>query len=358
MDLKGHEQNQHLAQNKLKQCLKDARQQLAANGMNVPEINSCLYPAEQLLSEVDLWRNPSDGLTVFLCPDNEMRYFRIPIAFDTQVYVGRRYFLSPLLPLYHNDGCYYLLELSQDYVKLYKASRFEFTDMDLQEVAPQQLEEAVGFDHEQKSLQWHTGQRGQGANFHGQGAGKDDERKEVITFLRKVDEGVNKKIDGQQAPLVLSCVDDLVPLYKKANSYNTLFPEHVSGDPEFKTDHQRHRESWDIVHPYFKQLEKDKVSEYDELKHTDKASSDPKTIIPAALNGRIDTLFIANDTSVFGTFDRDLNTISLDAEKNADNTSLSDLAAIRTFMQGGNVYFMSPEAMPETDTAMNAVLRF
>jgi hypothetical protein len=358
MDLKGLEQNKHLAQNKLKQCLRDAGEQLAENGMTPGEITAYLEPAGALLTMVELWRNPASGLVIFLCPEDEMRYYRIPIAFDLQVYAGENFYLSPLLPLYHNDGQYYLLELSQDYVRLYSASRFGFTDMDLKEVAPQQLEEAVGFDHKQKSLQWHTGQSGKGANFHGHGAGKDDEQKEVISFLRKVDAGVNKKIEGQHAPLVLSCVDDLVPLYRKANSYNSLFTGHVSGDPEYKNDQQRHQESWDVVCPFFEQHKNGKISAYQEQQYSEKCSSDPRTIIPAAINGWVDTLFLAEGISIFGTFDRERNEVKLDEGRNAENSHLSDLAAIRTFMQGGKVYSLSSEAMPETQTAMNAVFRY
>ncbi|MBT8312024.1 MAG: hypothetical protein KJN91_04180, partial [Eudoraea sp.] len=56
--------------------------------------------------------------------------------------------------------------------------RYGLQDLFIEMHAPEQLEEAVGYDYKQKSLQFRTGQAGfaQGA-FHGHGEGKDDEKK-------------------------------------------------------------------------------------------------------------------------------------------------------------------------------------
>ena len=41
-----------------------------------------------------------------------------------------------------------------------------------------------------------------------------------------------------------------------------------------------------------------------------------------------------------------------------NNASLSDLSAVSTFMQGGKVYLLAPEEMPDKGQPMNALLRY
>jgi hypothetical protein len=358
MDKKGREQNLHLAQARLKQCINEVKKTLSEHQMHMNEIDKYLQPAEQLLDKVELWRNPSDGLAIFLDSENGMKYYTLPIPFETKTYVANHFYLLPLLPLYHNDGLYYLLDLSQDYVKLYEASRYSFKDMYLEDFAPGQLEDAVGFDYQQKNLQFRSGQAAHGASFHGQGAGKEDEKDELSRYLRMLDKGVKKIVSDSQAPLVLSCTDRLYALYTAANTHHNLFDKHLPGDPEYKKDDERHRESWVLVEEYFQQSQFDKINEFNEQYHTKKTSYELDVIVNAALNGKIDTLFIEERGNVFGIYDKKDNEVSIDEKHEINNVSLTNLAALQTFIQGGAVYFLPTEQMPVKESSMNAVFRY
>ncbi|MEP0134435.1 MAG: hypothetical protein ABJJ25_13020 [Eudoraea sp.] len=358
MDKKGREQNLHLAQALLKQCINEVKKTLSEHQMHMNEIDEYLKPAEQLLDKVELWRNPSDGLAIFLDSENGMRYYTLPIPFEAKTYVANHFYLLPLLPLYHNDGLYYLLDLSQDYVKLYEASHYSFKDMYLEDFAPGQLEDAVGFDYEQKNLQFRSGQATHGASFHGQGAGKEDEKDELSRYLRMLDKGVKKIVSDSQAPLVLSCTDRLYALYTEANTHHNLFDKHLPGDPEYKKDDERHRESWVLVEEYFQHSQFDKINEFNEQYHTKKTSYELDVIVNAALNGKIDTLFIEEGGNVFGIYDKKDNEVSIDEKHEINNVSLTNLAALQTFKQGGSVYFLPSEQMPVKESSMNAVFRY
>jgi hypothetical protein len=69
MDKKGMQQNLHLAQAKLKNCLKEVSTVLLQYQLHQKEVEDYLEPITQLLDRVDLWRNPSDGLAIFLDPE-------------------------------------------------------------------------------------------------------------------------------------------------------------------------------------------------------------------------------------------------------------------------------------------------
>ena len=359
MDKKGQEQNLHLAQAILKQCINEVHNTLLEYQMHENEITDYLKPVEQLLDTVKLWRNPSDGLAIFLNPKDGMKYFKVPISFEASTYVSSHFYLKPLVQLYHNDGMYYLLELSQDYIKLYEASRYHFKDVYVEDFAPKLLEEAVGFDHKPKMLQFRSGQNVHGAGtFHGHGEGKDDDRKELLTFFRAVDKGVKKAIAHKNVPLVLVCVDHLFDIYKEASTYPELYHKNLGGDPEFRVKTGLHQASWDLLETHFTKPQTEKALQFTELYHTQKTSYEIDDILNAALNGKVDTLFIVEGDDIFGTYEIEKNKVVIDDKKEMSNTSLTNMAAMETFKRGGKVYILPSDEMPVKESPMNAVFRY
>ena len=354
----GKEQNARIAQATLKQCLKKVHKDLEHHEMDSQEIKKYLKPLEALLSDIELWRNPSDGLAIFL-DKKGLNYYVLPISFEIKTYVSDHFYLMPLLPLYHEDEEYYLLELSQDYVKLYEANKYGYQDIYIEDFAPAQLEEAVGFDFRQNMLQFRGGQSFQGTEtYQGKGEGKDDVKKELFTFFRAIDNGINKIISDKKAPLIIACADPLFGFYKEANTYPTLLENYIAGDSEFKNKTKLHQESWKIVHPYFEKIKEAKLLQYKELVHTPKTSYQISEIVPAAMNGKIDTLFVENGADEFGIFDQETNRLMLRKKTDLNNASISDLSAVNTFLQGGKVFFLAPEEMPDPGQTMNALLRY
>ena len=359
MHKKGKEQNERLAQANLKYCIKEVHKSLTKSQMNDYEISNYLKPIEELIASIELWRNPSEGLAIFL-NKKELRYYVLPVPFETKTDVSDHFYLKPLLPLYHEDGDYYLLELSQDYVKLYEASRHGFKDLFIENFTPDQLEKAVGFDYRPKMLQFRSGQdshKGAGS-FHGHGEGKDDDKKELINFFRAIDKGVMQEITNKKAPLVVACVDSLFYLYKEANSHPNLYKKNISGDPEFKNKNKLHQNSWELILPYFKKNKKAKLTQFKELYNTPKTSYQISDIIPAAVNGKIDTLFVQNGIDLFGIYNKESGHVRLDKQKEIYNSSLTNLTSLYTFMQGGKVYLLEPDEMPVKGRPINALFRY
>ena len=194
----GKEQNQGLSQAHLKSALKNTQHSLVSQGMDPKGAGAYLKPIDELLSDLQLWRNPSDGLAIFLDEINGLRYYRIPIKFKPVSYVSDHYYFVPLMPLFEFDTTFYLLELSQDHVKLHRCDQYQIEDLFVNDLAPERLEEAVGFDYEQKMLQFRTGHSLYSAgSFHGQGEGKDDENKELTFYFREINKGVNKALGNK-----------------------------------------------------------------------------------------------------------------------------------------------------------------
>ncbi|MGI9546372.1 MAG: hypothetical protein ACR2MM_03985 [Flavobacteriaceae bacterium] len=355
----GKEQNQGLSQAHLKSCTKIAHQNLLAQGMDKSEAQQYLEPISELQTNVQLWRNPSDGLAIFLDKQNGLTYHRIPSKFEPTTYVSDHFYLVPLLPLLEFDTTFYLLELSQDHVKLYHGSKFGIEDLFVNDFAPETLEEVVGSDFEQKMLQFHTGHSMYSAgSFHGKGEGKDDERKEISQFFREINKGVLKAIKNRHAPLVLACVDWLYPIYKEANTYPHLYPDHLSGDPEYTTKSKMQQEAWELITSIYQKKKKQKTVLFGELIHTQRTCHQISEIVPAAKQGKIETLFLSKGDEVYGSYNGTNNCVILDTEKAAFNFSLINRAALNTILQGGKVFTMEPEDMPVKKRPLNAIYRY
>ena len=355
----GKEQNQGLSQAHLKAAIKESARSLLSQGMNPKAIDNYLEPISELLSDFQLWRNPSDGMVIFLSQENGLTYYQLPIEFDPYVYVGDHYYIVPLTPLFEFDSSFYLLTLSQDHVKLYMGNQYRLEDLYVNEFAPEVLEEAVGFDFEQKMLQFRSGQATHNAgSFHGRGEGKDDSTKEIIYFFREINKGVNKAIEKRNAPLILACTDWLYPVYKEVNSYPNLYSKHLSGDPEFTPKSKLKENAWSILRDYYSARKRQKIDFYNEVTHTPRASHQISDIITAAIQGRIDTLFIKKGAKVYGTYNSKNSCVILDSEKDNLNVSLINLAATHTLLQGGHIFVLDQEDMPFQKRPLNAIFRF
>ncbi|MCA1747834.1 MAG: hypothetical protein LC655_09070, partial [Bacteroidales bacterium] len=221
-------------------------------------------------------------------------------------------------------------------------------------------EDVVGYDFEQKSLQHRSGQDGEsGAMFHGHGAGKDDKGIEKEKFFRAVDEGVMKVLNDEKAPLLLACVDEYYPVYKKVTKYENLFETHISGNPDESEPLQLHEEGWLLVEDHFMQERKQKVKLLQDESAGAKASADIREIIPAAVDGRIDTLFIEEGKDLFGIYDLQKREVELaEPDDRLYHASLYNLAAVQTLIKGGRVFLAPAEEMPVQATELNALLRY
>jgi hypothetical protein len=355
---KGKEQNDHLAQDNLKHCIKEVTNKLKKHQLSENEIKKYLNPIEKLLTNTEMWRNPSNGLALFL-NKNGLTHYKLPLNFKTQTYVANHFYLLPLLQIFHNNGDYYVLELSQDYVQLYEATKYGFNNLFVEDFAPTNLENAVGFDYKQKMLQFRSGQNAfTSGSFHGHGEGKDDDKKEIETFLRAINKGINKLIINKKAPLIIAGTNALFNMYQQTNTYPNLYKTNISGDSEFKNKNLLHANSWKLIKSYFEIEQNEKINQFSELYHTPKISYDTSDIILSSFDGKIDTLFIERGKDFFGAVNTESRNVHIDSEREIQNGSLVNSSAINTFLKGGKVYVLPKEKMPIKGKILNAIYRF
>jgi hypothetical protein len=349
---------------RLKNLLGEAEGHLIAQSLRIPEAQKLLEPAKKLLQDGLFWQHQRDGLAIFLSPE-EFRYYRLPFNFEELVVVADRFHIKPLLPLFSGDGRFYVLALSQSEVRLLQGTRYSVSEIDLEEV-PASLAEVLKFNDPEKRFQFHTMTRTPGgkgerpAIFHGHGVASADDPKDYISrYFQRVDEGLHDLLRDEQAPLVLAGVDYLLPIYREANTYPHLVDEGIGGNPEELRAEELHERAWTIVQPLFLAGQEEAAAQYRQLAGagSEQASNKLKEVVPAAYHGRVETLFIAVGFQQWGTFDPAMNTVQVHEETEPGDEDLLDLAAIQTLLNGGTVYAVEPEKVPD-EALLAAVFRY
>ncbi|MBA3899465.1 MAG: hypothetical protein H0X62_04515 [Bacteroidetes bacterium] len=332
--------------------------QLSEKGMKQNDIDKMLMPAKKLITDTGFWRKQSEGLAVFIS-EGSFKYFHIPSHFEQFDIISDKFYLKPILPMFFENGYFYILALSKDVVKFYQCTRHSITNFDLEDFVPQGMEEALMYDDPQQSLQHHSGSGGKSnAMFHGQGGGRDDQKTDIARYLNAVDDGLMRLIKADKVPMVIAAVDYLIPIYKSVSKYNYIMDDGLMGNPEYVDMAELHSKSWAIAEPFFMKNRKKAMSNYLENPDASLVTSNIDRIIPAAHFKQVNQLFIEKNAAIWGRFDEVNNKLEIHNEYKEGDDDLINETAIHTFINGGEVYALPPEEMPDQNNKIAAVLRF
>lgn len=322
-----------------------------------------LKPAHELDQE-DFWQHQDEGLALFMT-EGFWRYYRLPLPFEELVVVGDRFHLKPLMPLLTGDGKFYILTLSQQQLQVFEGSRYSINEIEV-EGLPKNLDEALHYDETAKDGQFRIGtspgNTGNGpqraGSFHGQGSpDRDDHKRDILQFFHQVDQALHQFLGEQKTPLVLVGVDYLLPLYQEANTYPGLLEEGITESPKVSKPDELHQSAWAIVEPHYAQAQQAAVEHYQALAVTERATSTLQDVIPAAYYGRVEQLFVAVGEQRWGRFNFETNELDLHADEEPGDEDLLNAAAIQTLLNGGTVYAVAPEEVPDNGL-LAAVFRY
>lgn len=345
---------------RFKNLLREAEAKLEELGVSDPA--SLLQPATEITDED--WQHQDQGLALFLA-EGCFRTYRLPIKFDQLVVVSEQFHLKPLMPLLTRDSEFYILALSQQQVRFFEATRYSIKEVDVEDL-PKSMGDALQYDETAKAGQFRIStSKGGTANsfqhagtFHGQGSpDRDDVKQDILQYFHLVDHALHDFLLDKRGPLVLVGVDYLFPIYREANHYVHLLEERVTENPEILKPETLHAQVLPIVEPYFSQAEEAAIEHYQEMTATGKTSADPKEAIPAAFFGRVEELFVAVGVQQWGNFDPQAMALEMHADPEPGDEDLLNAAAVQTLLNGGRVYAVEPEKVPDL-APLAAVFRY
>ncbi len=345
---------------RFKNLLREAEAKLDELGISDP--SRLLQPAADITEED--WQHQDQGLAIFLA-DGFFRSYRLPIPCDELVVVSEQFHLKPLMPLLTRDSEFYVLALSQQEIRFFEATRYGIHAVEI-EGMPKSMDDALQYDETAKAGQFRisTSKGGtansaqQAGSFHGQGSpDRDDIKQDILQYFHIVDHALHEFLRDKRAPLVLVGVEYLLPIYREANNYGHLLEEGVTENPEILKPAALHAQVLPIVEPYFSQAEQAAIEHYQEMTTTGKTSADPKEAIPAAYYGRVEQLFVAVGVQQWGNFDPQAMELQMHADAEPGDEDLLNAAAVQTLLNGGKVYAVEPEKVPDA-APLAAVFRY
>lgn len=329
-----------------KNQLKTVRAELRLRSIDENLQDQFLRPLENLLEDSDFWRHQNNCLAIFLS-EGFFQTYELSITCSSLVYVASTFFLKPLIPLLYEDGKFLILTLELNKVQLYLYTGEDISHIPLPHKTPSRLEEAVGYDFEEKSLQIRSQQHGDKRSvYHGQGEGKEDRKNEILRFFREINKGVAAVVGDQKYPMILAGIEYLVPIYRKANTYKNLWETPLILHPSDLHVEEILRRARELMMPIWKRGFSTKSNQFKQLEKTSKVAIGISEILPLAYQGNIDSLFIQTHYETWGVFDPEKKSVRLDKNKNLINTSLTNLAAIQVILKGGKVFLVDEEQMP------------
>lgn len=321
-------------------------------------IDRLLDPGYKLLKNDNFWRRQRAGLAVFIA-EGKFSYYRMPYAPKEDVMINTSFYLAPLIPVMTQKDYFFLLVVSKKQARFYKADAFGMVNIPIPEM-PNGIEDVVHLEEKDDQNLFRTGSSGAGggANYHGVGGGKPDDKENIAMYLDEVDETLWKEVlSTQKAPLLLSGVEYLLPIYREVAQYNHIWPEALTGSHEYDDLNSLYQQARKIMEPYFRERYQKAIADYGNHSATQLTSSIPEDVIPAAYYGRIAQLFAVQGDHLWGTFDEQDNVLTIHSEQQEGDECLLDKAVMKTLLNGGEVFLITKEEMP-SDSQLAALMRY
>jgi hypothetical protein len=341
-----------------KNALQQVEKMLKEKQKGADVIRKLLHPGYELLRNDAFWYNLNEGLGVFIS-DHMFKYMKLHTAPEQDISIGRSFNILPLLPFIVRDEYFYLLDISKKGARFYRADAFgmEFIPVD---DLPNAVDDVVHFENKEDEKLFRTGGKGGtgGANFHGIGSGKPDEKQHVAIYLEEVDDTLWKShLHNATVPLLLAGVEYLIPIYKSVTDYNNIWPEAITGNHQYEDPMELYKEAIKVMRPYFEKRAKAALEEYGNKSATPLSSFSMEQIIPAAQFSRVSNLFVKKGTKMYGLFNEASGECILTAPEQEGAENLVQRAIVNTYLNGGQVFLLEANEMPgAVDIA--AVMRY
>ena len=328
---------------RFRSLLREAHDRLLRTGVSPSKAEELLEPAVGLLDDYPFWQDQDRGLAVFVT-DGTLQAFKIPYDVAPLAVDGPSFHLKPLLPLFAYDGNYYVLALSKNFVRLYRASRYTIQRIPLHNV-PRTEAEALKYDNPEKSLHVHSiqpvGQGAQAGIVHGQGAVKEHAKERTLRFFQQVNDGLHSYLKDEHAPLLLAGVEYYLPIFRRANTYSHLVEDVIPGNPENRNPDELRRLGWKKLEPVFERARTQATAAIEAGLARHQATGDIEEAVIAAGNGRVDKCVVALNQHCWGTVDASRTKVEKLSREDHHAQDLLDYAAIQTLLHGGDVFPVS-----------------
>jgi hypothetical protein len=344
---------------RLKNLTTAAETQLIARGMRSVEAREFIKPLTNLIDDAPAWGHRKLGLASFLSVDSFTNYW-LSTPVEEAVTVGRRFFLKRLLPAVSECPRFYVLVISRNRPRLLKVG-WEGAENLHPKNFPVSFTTALNLQTADRGEQVHSAMRGdfgkEAGVFHGQGGHRDTLKEELAIYVRMIDEATTPVIRRNTWPLILAGVDYELAAYRAASECDNIVDEALCGNFDYVEDHELVERGLPIAREFYDSERCSALSRYNELAATGLASNDIEAVVPAAHQGRIQSLFVDIGAAEFGRYCPGTASVEKLESKADPEFDLVEEAVTHTLRHNGEVYVATPRELP-VDSALCAIFRY
>ncbi len=257
------------------------------------------------------------------------------------------------------DERFYLLALSKHRATLYEADAWGMHEVDVPGM-PRGVEDVVHFEEkdDQKLFRTSSSGAGQGANYHGIGAGKPDDKANISMYLDEVDETLWKEVlRDSHMPLLLAGVEYILPLFRQRTKYRHLSDASLTGNMEHTPVNELFKNARELMEPHFCGKRDKAIERYNNATGTSLSCSDAAEIIPACFYARTDLLLVSEGARMWGKFVKETNQLELHDMENEGDECMVNAAVTQALLNGAEVHYVPVDKMPG-DARLLAIMRY
>ncbi len=337
------------AQNPLRvrSAVRAAAEDLEGRGLEGRELRARRDRLESLLGRRELFEHPAGGLAVFDHAGGT-RVLVLPFAPPDRVAVAETFEIRPVIRVLHHVARYRVLAVSARRVSLYEGDPTGLREVPRAPI-PGSLEEAVGRDYVEDTLNFHsTHAGGRDPVYHSHGSAKDGRELDLERFHRALVAGCEQRLLADPLPTVVAGDPTHLAALRASRRLRQILPGHVPGSPDRLAPHELHTRAWPVVEKALRAREDELLASFERAFKVDKARVGIPAVAEAAVMGRIRRLFLVRDLRVPGRFDPQSGHVQLGEAGSPD--VLDDIAE-EVLRRGGEVIILEPGRLPVDDSA-------
>ena len=323
---------------------REIEKQLKQAGWGAGEIETLLAEVRAREQDLDYWKYQDEGLAIFIEPGTT-HWMKLPADVPELTIVAERYHLRPLVPILRDEGTFYVLTVTEDDAHLYKSANGSLAELNVEEL-PDGTGKIRGMTDLDANVGYHGRDRGtkrggtDAPKYAALGESPEDYQEVILEhYTRDIANAVDAYLANATGPLVIAAVPRTAGRLKDHLQYAQTLDDILSSDPTSLDMSALHEKSRELSQPV---LDNDREEIRNRLRAV-QGSGDPayshnlQDILHATEEGRVDTIFLDPDAVVWGIYDTALQVVRIEPEAGPENEDLLNLAALRTFAQGGDV---------------------
>ena len=325
---------------RLKKLAEDAERQLISRGFTPGQIEPLLMTVHSL-PDSEAWTSRGRSMVVLVGPDTSM-FLSFDVPLGPEAWGDDHFHVRPLLPLTVESDRFFLLALSERKVQLYEGDGQGLKPVRVAGM-PKNIDDALQIDGADRGSQTHSANAGghgrAGAIFHGHGGKADTAKTNLRDYFQQVATALDRHLQQHRELLVVATVGENMPIWREVSRYSHLSAEFVPGSPDRTPLGKIHDKALRLVEAQFDREAQDAYARLCAAKGTPRAVIGLGQVLPAASEGKIDTLFVDCNKPICGRFDPASGGVEVqDCASGRNVGDLLDVAIQETLNHRGKVF--------------------